>query len=279
MIFPKLYHAVNITVLLFTHLFFVGQRGEELSRVLRATRWFERLGQTGALLAGSWDVLLPKPSAWNRWITTKSDTMTSLLSSHDGLFHLFLQGGSCELKGKQDAQDFQLLIRCFETIGLHADQISTVWAVLSSILQLGNMCFSSYEVCVSGKEGEKETFPVLLTSVPPSNPFRVSHLRWLAFSVRPRLAGWDVCYRFPLRRCRLSSPTESQSVLVNDQCSFCCPSHLNTKTTVRQMISSLHRRPSMTGYTAPCLLKVPLNPGKKRIFFVFQLVFRLSSFL
>lgn len=94
-----------------------------------------------------------------------SQIITSLLSSHDGLFNLFLQGGSCELKGKQDAQDFQLLIRCFETIGLHADQISTVWAIMSSILQLGNMCFSSYEVCVSGKEGEKETFPVLLTSV------------------------------------------------------------------------------------------------------------------
>ena len=63
--------------------------------------------------------------------------------------HVFLlQGGACELKGKQDKQDFQLLVQCFETIGLHADQISTVWAILSSILQLGNVCFSSYEVSV-----------------------------------------------------------------------------------------------------------------------------------
>lgn len=61
---------------------------------------------------------------------------------------VFLEGGSCELKGKQDKQDFQLLLRSFEAMGLQADQIATVWAILSSILQLGNMCFTSYEVCV-----------------------------------------------------------------------------------------------------------------------------------
>lgn len=33
-------------------------------------------------------------------------------------------------------------------MGLQADQIATVWAILSSILQLGNMCFTSYEVGV-----------------------------------------------------------------------------------------------------------------------------------
>ncbi|XP_034564510.1 unconventional myosin-XV [Notolabrus celidotus] len=60
-------------------------------------------------------------------------------------YYYLNQGGDCELKGKQDKQDFQLLVQCFETIGLHADQILTVWAILSSILQLGNMCFSSYE--------------------------------------------------------------------------------------------------------------------------------------
>ncbi|XP_037611727.1 unconventional myosin-XV [Sebastes umbrosus] len=60
-------------------------------------------------------------------------------------YYYLNQGGACDLKGKQDKQDFQLLVQCFETIGLHADQISTVWAILSSILQLGNVCFSSYE--------------------------------------------------------------------------------------------------------------------------------------
>ncbi|XP_057215319.1 unconventional myosin-XV [Triplophysa rosa] len=55
------------------------------------------------------------------------------------------QGRACELKGKHDNQDFQLLVHCLETIGLHADQLANIWAILSSILQLGNICFSSYE--------------------------------------------------------------------------------------------------------------------------------------
>lgn len=58
-----------------------------------------------------------------------------------------MQGGACELQWKNDQQDFLLLVRCLETIGLRNDQISTIWAILSSILQLGNICFSSYEVC------------------------------------------------------------------------------------------------------------------------------------
>uniref|UniRef100_A0A8C6T1F2 Myosin XVB n=1 Tax=Neogobius melanostomus TaxID=47308 RepID=A0A8C6T1F2_9GOBI len=60
-------------------------------------------------------------------------------------YYYLNQGGACELKGKHDKQDFLFLVQCFETIGLHPEQISTVWAVLSSILQLGNICFSSYE--------------------------------------------------------------------------------------------------------------------------------------
>ncbi|KAK9965781.1 hypothetical protein ABG768_004852 [Culter alburnus] len=55
------------------------------------------------------------------------------------------QGRACELQGKHDKQDFMLLVHCLETIGLHADQLATIWAILSSILQLGNICFSSYE--------------------------------------------------------------------------------------------------------------------------------------
>uniref|UniRef100_H3CAN2 Myosin motor domain-containing protein n=1 Tax=Tetraodon nigroviridis TaxID=99883 RepID=H3CAN2_TETNG len=60
-------------------------------------------------------------------------------------YYYLNQGGTCDLKGKQDKQDFKLLLGCLEVIGLQADQIATVWAILSSILQLGNMCFSSYE--------------------------------------------------------------------------------------------------------------------------------------
>ncbi|KAK3529081.1 hypothetical protein QTP70_016512 [Hemibagrus guttatus] len=60
-------------------------------------------------------------------------------------YYYLNQGGACELQGKNDQQDFLLLVRCLETIGLRTDQISTIWAILSSILQLGNICFSSYE--------------------------------------------------------------------------------------------------------------------------------------
>ncbi|XP_072524034.1 unconventional myosin-XVB [Salminus brasiliensis] len=60
-------------------------------------------------------------------------------------YYYLNQGGTCELQGKHDKQDFLLLVHCLETIGLHADQIATIWAILSSILQLGNICFSSYE--------------------------------------------------------------------------------------------------------------------------------------
>ncbi|KAJ8399769.1 hypothetical protein AAFF_G00408740 [Aldrovandia affinis] len=60
-------------------------------------------------------------------------------------YYYLNQGGACDLEGKFDRRDFLLLVRCMETIGLHPDQLSTVWAMLSSILQLGNICFSSYE--------------------------------------------------------------------------------------------------------------------------------------
>ncbi|XP_017166399.1 unconventional myosin-XV [Poecilia reticulata] len=60
-------------------------------------------------------------------------------------YYYLNQGGACALKGKQEKQDFQLLLKCLETIGLHANQISNIWAILSSILHLGNICFSSYE--------------------------------------------------------------------------------------------------------------------------------------
>ncbi|KAJ3608052.1 hypothetical protein NHX12_025102, partial [Muraenolepis orangiensis] len=43
-------------------------------------------------------------------------------------YYYLNQGGACDLRGKQDKQDFQLLVHCFQTIGLHGDQISTIWS-------------------------------------------------------------------------------------------------------------------------------------------------------
>ncbi|CAB1422923.1 unnamed protein product [Pleuronectes platessa] len=37
-------------------------------------------------------------------------------------YYYLNQGVACKLNGKQDKQDFQLLVHCFETIGLHANQ-------------------------------------------------------------------------------------------------------------------------------------------------------------
>lgn len=56
-----------------------GQGGEELPRVLRAACWYERLGQTGALPAGSRDLLLPESSTSN----TSSHTIISHTSLPD----------------------------------------------------------------------------------------------------------------------------------------------------------------------------------------------------
>ncbi|KAI4802722.1 hypothetical protein KUCAC02_006301 [Chaenocephalus aceratus] len=75
-------------------------------------------------------------------------------------YYYLNQGGACELKGKQDKQDFQLMLQCFETIGLHADQISTIWAILSSILHLGNS--ESFEVARIFSETEARRVGSLL---------------------------------------------------------------------------------------------------------------------
>ncbi|KAL9833424.1 myosin XVB [Geothlypis trichas] len=55
------------------------------------------------------------------------------------------QGRACEVQGKEDSQDFLVLVQALEGIGLSEDQLSSTWAVLAAILQLGNICFTSYE--------------------------------------------------------------------------------------------------------------------------------------
>ncbi|KAF7249127.1 Unconventional myosin-XV [Varanus komodoensis] len=55
------------------------------------------------------------------------------------------QGRVCEFPGKHDDQDFLLLIKSLQMIGLSDDELTSIWAVLAGILQLGNICFTSYE--------------------------------------------------------------------------------------------------------------------------------------
>ncbi|NXE75993.1 MYO15 protein, partial [Cochlearius cochlearius] len=55
------------------------------------------------------------------------------------------QGRACDILGKEDSQDFLVLVQALERISLSDDQLTSTWAVLSAILQLGNICFTSYE--------------------------------------------------------------------------------------------------------------------------------------
>ncbi|NXF30213.1 MYO15 protein, partial [Nyctibius bracteatus] len=55
------------------------------------------------------------------------------------------QGRACDVLGKEDSQDFLVLVQALEGISLSNEQLTSTWAVLASILQLGNICFTSYE--------------------------------------------------------------------------------------------------------------------------------------
>ncbi|KAM6403474.1 myosin XVB [Rhynochetos jubatus] len=55
------------------------------------------------------------------------------------------QGRACDILGKEDSQDFLVLVQALEGISLSDDQLTSTWAVLAAILQLGNICFTSYE--------------------------------------------------------------------------------------------------------------------------------------
>ncbi|KAG8129050.1 hypothetical protein E2320_015812, partial [Naja naja] len=54
-------------------------------------------------------------------------------------------GRTCKVSGKHDDQDFLALIKALQIIGLSEDQLTSIWAVLAGILQLGNICFTSFE--------------------------------------------------------------------------------------------------------------------------------------
>ncbi|NXD41888.1 MYO15 protein, partial [Copsychus sechellarum] len=55
------------------------------------------------------------------------------------------QGRACDVLGKEDSQDFLVLVQALQGISLSEDQLSSTWAVLAAVLQLGNICFTSYE--------------------------------------------------------------------------------------------------------------------------------------
>ncbi|KAM8784457.1 myosin XVB [Rhynchonycteris naso] len=60
-------------------------------------------------------------------------------------YYYLNQGRACRLRGKEDAQDFSGLVKALQALGLCPEELTAVWAVLATILQLGNICFSSSE--------------------------------------------------------------------------------------------------------------------------------------
>ncbi|KAL1779953.1 myosin XVB [Sigmodon hispidus] len=60
-------------------------------------------------------------------------------------YYYLNQGRACRLRGKEDAQDFKELRKALRVLGLCAEEMTEVWAVLATILHLGNICFSSSE--------------------------------------------------------------------------------------------------------------------------------------
>ncbi|XP_069057853.1 unconventional myosin-XV-like [Pleurodeles waltl] len=55
------------------------------------------------------------------------------------------QGRACDLPEKDDGSDFLVLGKSLRMIGLSEEELASIWAVLASILQLGNICFTSFE--------------------------------------------------------------------------------------------------------------------------------------
>ncbi|XP_010385887.2 myosin XVB isoform X2 [Rhinopithecus roxellana] len=60
-------------------------------------------------------------------------------------YYYLNQGQACRLQGKEDAQDFEGLVKALQGLGLCPEELNAVWAVLAAVLQLGNICFSSSE--------------------------------------------------------------------------------------------------------------------------------------
>jgi hypothetical protein len=73
-----------------------------------------------------------------------------------------LQGRACSLQGKEDTQDFAGLVTALQVLGLSPEDLSAVWAVLATVLQLGNICFSPSEV---GEARGHAGWPVVLCTV------------------------------------------------------------------------------------------------------------------
>ncbi|XP_030067877.1 unconventional myosin-XV [Microcaecilia unicolor] len=55
------------------------------------------------------------------------------------------QGGNCDIPGKSDTEDFQRLLSAMEILNFNAEDQSSIFRILSSVLHLGNIYFEKYE--------------------------------------------------------------------------------------------------------------------------------------
>ncbi|KAM5135162.1 LOW QUALITY PROTEIN: myosin XVB [Mantella aurantiaca] len=68
----------------------------------------------------------------------------SLYLQEPETYYYLNQGRACDLPGKSDQADFQTLGKSLRGIGLTDSHVTSIWAILSAILQLGNICFTSF---------------------------------------------------------------------------------------------------------------------------------------
>ncbi|KAM5149121.1 LOW QUALITY PROTEIN: myosin XVB [Callospermophilus lateralis] len=60
-------------------------------------------------------------------------------------YYYLNQGQACSLQGKDDALDFRRLEKALQVLGLSPEELTAIWAMLATVLHLGNICFSSSE--------------------------------------------------------------------------------------------------------------------------------------
>ncbi|XP_073876575.1 myosin XVB isoform X13 [Macaca fascicularis] len=87
--------------------------------------------------------LLPLPTALLAGLDSIERERLSLQGPET--YYYLNQGQACRLQGKEDAQDFEGLVKALQGLGLCPEELNAIWAVLAAVLQLGNICFSSSE--------------------------------------------------------------------------------------------------------------------------------------
>ncbi|XP_046586212.1 unconventional myosin-XV isoform X1 [Neodiprion lecontei] len=73
------------------------------------------------------------------------------LLTPDKYFYLN-QGGSCEIDGKNDTQDFKALLSAMQVLGFTSEEQDTIFRILGSVLHLGNVYFHRKQLR-HGQEG------------------------------------------------------------------------------------------------------------------------------